>query len=173
VEVGAGDNKRLARVPHEPERINPIHEGLQTERLRPAFISMAKLDVGMSQISRTSLIVDCIRAAAKTASINKITLLLAVRTVLDDVPKPGSKKLDQKRWMDECVKRLAKIYIDYTGRKIGFTNCEAETRFERFVRLVAISDDQEISRNLLKAAIRRFNEEQAQDIGSAIEFAAE
>jgi hypothetical protein len=126
----------------------------------------------MSPLPRSSRIVDCIRTAAKTASINEIALLLEVRAAIDVVPKPGQGKPDQRRWVDECVKRLAKIYVDYTGRKIGFTNCEAETRFERFVRLVIVSDDQKVPRNLLKAAIRRFNQKQS-GRNSGIDLAAE
>jgi len=127
----------------------------------------------MSPVSRSSHIIDCIRTAAKNASINEVALLLEVRDALDAVPAPGLMKRDQRRWIDECVERLAKIYVEYTGRKIGFTNCEAETRFERFVRLVIIADDEKVPRNLLKSAIRRFNQKPPQDRNSGVHVAAE
>jgi hypothetical protein len=127
----------------------------------------------MSPVPRSSLIIDCIRTAARSASIDGEALLREVEAANDVVRKPGPGKRDERRWVDECVKSQAQIYVNYTGRKIGFTNCEAETRFERFVRLVIMSDDQKHSRNLLKTAIRRFNQKQSQDRNSGIAVAAE
>jgi len=81
-----------------------------------------------------------------------------VEAAIAVVRKPGREKRDQRRWADDNVKLLGEIYRRYTAREIGFTNCEAETRFERFVRLVIITDGQAVSRNLVKTAIRRFNQ---------------
>ena len=100
-------------------------------------------------------------------------LLGEVEIAIAAVRKPGREKRDQKRWADESVKLLAEIYRRYTGREVGFTNCEAETRFERFVRLVIITEGQQISRNLVKAAIRRLNQNRSLDRDPAIAIAAE
>jgi hypothetical protein len=125
----------------------------------------------MPSIARSNPIADCIRAAAKSHTLDADTLLNEVEAAILTVKQPGLSKRDQKRWADDCVRVLAYIYEHNTGRRVGFTNGEAETRFERFVRLVVVDEDREISRNLIKAAIRRFNHTETR--GPTIGIAAE
>jgi hypothetical protein len=125
-------------------------------------------------LSSSQLIVESIKtAAARSSPIDGDALLREVEVVIEGVPKPGRGKQDQKRWADDNVRLLASIYRRYTAREIGFTNCEAETRFERFVRLVIVTEGQKVSRNLVKAAIRRFNQSETRNRDSANAIAAE
>jgi len=78
-------------------------------------------------------------------------------TAAHAIKPPAERKADQKRWADEHVFSLGLIYARHTGTLPGFTNCQAETRFERFVRAVMQDVPIPISRNLIKAAIRRLD----------------
>jgi hypothetical protein len=105
--------------------------------------------------------------------LDEAALLQDIESTIGMVEQPGPAKRDQKRWMDDCVKGLADIYVHYTDRRVGFTNGETETRFERFVRLVIVADGLAISRNLVKAAIRRFTQDQSRAKNLAARLAAE
>ena len=82
----------------------------------------------------------------------------AILAVAARIRQPSERKADQKRWADECVFELGLIYARTTATLPGFTNCQAETRFERFVRAVMVEVAPiHVSRNLIKAAIRRLD----------------
>jgi hypothetical protein len=52
---------------------------------------------------------------------------------------------------------LALIYSHQTGLLPAFSNCDNETRFERFVFALPAPPRLQLTRNRLKAAIRRLN----------------
>lgn len=82
----------------------------------------------------------------------------AITAVANSIKKPSARKADQKRWADEYVFSLGLIYARHTGTLPGFTNCQAETRFERFARAVMVEMAPiHVSRNLIKSAIRRLD----------------
>lgn len=64
--------------------------------------------------------------------------------------RPGT---DTEYW----VYSLALIYTHQTGLMPAFSNCENETRFERFVLSVPAPSRCQLTRNRLKAAIRRLS----------------
>jgi len=55
------------------------------------------------------------------------------------------------------VYSLALIYSHQTGLLPAFSNCDNETRFERFVFALPAPPRLQLTRNRLKAAIRRLN----------------
>jgi hypothetical protein len=59
--------------------------------------------------------------------------------------------------LEGWVFTLALIYAHQTGRLPAFSNCENETRFERFVFALPAPSALQLTRNRLKAAIRRLN----------------
>jgi len=59
--------------------------------------------------------------------------------------------------LEDWVYTLALIYAHQTGSLPAFSNCENETRFERFVHALPAPSRLRLTRNRLKAAIRRLN----------------
>lgn len=64
---------------------------------------------------------------------------------------------DRKARLDEYVYQLSLIYAYQTGAMPGFTNSESETRFERFAFAIPVPAELKITRNLIKAAVRRLD----------------
>jgi hypothetical protein len=59
--------------------------------------------------------------------------------------------------LQDWVYALALIYSHQTGLLPAFSNCDNETRFERFVFALPAPPRLQLTRNRLKAAIRRLN----------------
>ena len=59
--------------------------------------------------------------------------------------------------LEDWVYTLALIYTHQTGLLPAFSNCENETRFERFVFALPAPSRLQLTRNRLKAAVRRLN----------------
>jgi hypothetical protein len=70
---------------------------------------------------------------------------------------PTHGEADRKARLDEYIYRLSLIYTHQTGALPGFTNSESETRFERFVFIIPVPAELKITRNLIKAGIRRLD----------------
>jgi hypothetical protein len=94
---------------------------------------------------------------ARGAVQNESEIWRSIEAAVAAIRPHDQRKRDQKRWADEMVKSLGLVYADQTGSLPGFTNSENETRFERFARAVMAADGEILSRNLIKAAIRRLN----------------
>jgi hypothetical protein len=62
-----------------------------------------------------------------------------------------------KKEIDACVYALALVYTHATGIMPAFTNCESPTRFERFLLSIPMPPEFRITRNRIKAAIRRLD----------------
>lgn len=62
---------------------------------------------------------------------------------------------DRKARIEQYVYELCLIYAHQTGAMPGFTNSESETRFERFAHSIPVPADLKLTRNYLKACIRR------------------
>jgi hypothetical protein len=62
---------------------------------------------------------------------------------------------DRKARIERYVYELCLIYADQTGAMPGFTNSESETRFERFANSIPVPAELKLTRNFLKACIRR------------------
>jgi len=59
--------------------------------------------------------------------------------------------------LEDWVYTLALIYTHQTGLLPAFSNCENETRFERFVHALPAPSRLQLTRNRLKSTIRRLN----------------
>jgi hypothetical protein len=104
-----------------------------------------------------ALILEQLRNGRR-AAIDEAEAWTAITAAARSIQRPSARKADQKRWADEYVVSLGLIYARYTGTLPGFTNCQAETRFERFVRAVMVEEAPiHVSRNLIKSAIRRMD----------------
>jgi hypothetical protein len=66
-------------------------------------------------------------------------------------------KTDRKVRLDEYIYQLSLIYAHQTGTMPGFTNSESETRFERFAFAIPVPAELKVTRNLIKAGIRRLD----------------
>ena len=105
---------------------------------------------------RKAPILELLRNSRRVA-IDEAEAWTAIISVTHAIKDPSERKSDQKRWADEYVFSLGLIYARYTGTLPGFTNCQAETKFERFARAVMEDVPIHVSRNLIKAAIRRLD----------------
>ena len=74
----------------------------------------------------------------------------AASTVADSTQDAG-----RKARIEHYVYELCLIYAHQTGAMPGFTNSESETRFERFANSIPVPADLKLTRNYLKACIRR------------------
>lgn len=62
-----------------------------------------------------------------------------------------------KAEIDRCIHALALIYAHHTGARPAFTNCDSGTRFERFILAIPMPVQFRITRNRIKASIRRID----------------
>ena len=70
---------------------------------------------------------------------------------------PGRDGTERKARLDGYIYQLSLIYAYQTGAMPGFTNSESETRFERFAFAIPVPAELKITRNLIKAGIRRLD----------------
>ncbi len=78
-------------------------------------------------------------------------IVCAVSVVTDGAGQDG----DRKARIERYVYELCLIYAHQTGAMPGFTNSESETRFERFAHAIPVPAELKLTRNFLKACIRR------------------
>jgi hypothetical protein len=81
----------------------------------------------------------------------------AIEKAVARVIAPNSGDADRKARLDEYIYQLGLIYAHHTGAMPGFTNSESETRFERFAYAIPIPAELKVTRNLIKARIRRLD----------------
>src|ERR1700754_4829954 len=77
-----------------------------------------------------------------------------IASAVADDAEPGA---DRKLRIDRYVYGLGLLYAHQTGAMPGFTNSESETRFERFVSSIPVPVELKLTRNYLKACIRRID----------------
>jgi hypothetical protein len=99
--------------------------------------------------------VEVLRAAARSPLRDEQQAHAQINDALQsakraDWEEPNS---DLQNW----VYSLALIYSHQTGLLPAFSNCDNETRFERFVFALPAPPRVQLTRNRLKAAIRRLN----------------
>ncbi len=76
---------------------------------------------------------------------------------------------DRKARIERYVYELCLIYADQTGAMPGFTNSESETRFERFAHSIPVPAELKLTRNFLKACIRRVDAKRNPQFASDLE----
>jgi hypothetical protein len=112
----------------------------------------------MSLDNQKSFILGCLRAGRSVSRLDEDEIWNAIQLAAVSVKAPTERKSDQRRWADEYVFLLGLIFANSTDTLPGFTNCQNETRFERFARAVMLEGVSiHVSRNLIKSAIRRLD----------------
>jgi hypothetical protein len=99
--------------------------------------------------------VDMLRAAARSPLRDEQQ---ALAQISDAVQSAKSAEWEEPNSdLQDWVYLLALIYSHQTRLLPAFSNCENETRFERFVFALPAPPRLQLTRNRLKAAIRRLN----------------
>jgi hypothetical protein len=99
--------------------------------------------------------IEVLRTATRSALRDEGQAYAQISRVMrnGETAKPKTHRSDLEDW----VYTLALIYTHQTGLLPGFSNCENETRFERFVFALPAPPQLQLTRNRLKAAIRHMN----------------
>ena len=113
-------------------------------------------------------VLAALRAGCRTALRDEAAAWRAIQALVTDSAAADQANKDQKERLDRYIYDLGLIYAHQTGSMPAFTNGETETRFERFVNAVPGPLGLRLTRNLVKAAIRRIdarrNPQFAQDL---------
>ena len=104
---------------------------------------------------RKDFIMASLRSGQPRGLLNEDQAWRAIVTAVGAAGRPGSMKREHKSWADGLIYDLGLNYAHQTGMLPGFTNSENETRFERLAYAVMADSGIRLSRNLIKAAIRR------------------
>jgi hypothetical protein len=118
---------------------------------------------------RREYILACLRSACPSSQLDENEAWSSIKLAFEALGNRPTPKRDQKHWADQYVFRLGVIFAHHTGSMPGFTNSDGETRFERFARAIMVVEGFEITRNLVKAAIRRLSARQNSQFLSCIE----
>ena len=102
-------------------------------------------------------ILATLRAACRTGLRSEETACIDIQQAVARVSFADEGQSARKARVDRYVYELSLIYTHQTGAMPGFTNSESETRFERFAYAIAIPAELKLTRNLLKACIRRID----------------
>ena len=104
---------------------------------------------------RKAFIMAILRSGQPRGLLNEGEAWAAITAAVKAAGPPGLRKREHKRWADALIHDLGLIYARQTGTLPGYTNSENETRFERFACAVMADCGIRLTRNLIKAAIRR------------------
>ena len=111
--------------------------------------------------------IEMLRAARSTLR-NEHQAYVQITDALQNVESAECEQ--SKKGLESWVYKLALIYTHQTGLRPAFSNCENETRFERFVNAVPAPLWLQLTPNRLKGAIRRLdfkhNADFARDLNS-------
>ena len=104
---------------------------------------------------RRDFVMASLRSRQPRTLLNEDNAWRAIAAAIEKAGRPGRMKREHKRWADVLIYDLGLIYAHQTGTLPGFTNSETETRFERFACAAMADSGIRLTRNLVKAAIRR------------------
>jgi len=104
---------------------------------------------------RKAFVMASLRGGQPRGLLSEADAWPAIVAAVKEAGNPGIRKREHKRWADALIYDLGLIYARQTGSLPGFTNSENETRFERFACAVMADCGIRLTRNLVKAAIRR------------------
>jgi hypothetical protein len=101
-------------------------------------------------------ILSALRSASRLPLGDETAIWRDIETVM------ARARLEKCGWnpkteIDRCIYALALIYAQRTGARPAFTNCDSGTRFERFLLAIPMPDQFRITRNRIKASIRRMD----------------
>jgi hypothetical protein len=117
---------------------------------------------------RKDFIMASLRSRQPRALLNEGEAWRGIVAAVDAAGDPGGRKREHKRWADRLIYDLGLLYAHQTGTLPGFTNSENETRFERFAYAVMANSGIRLTRNLVKAAIRRLAPKENPDFARAL-----
>jgi hypothetical protein len=110
------------------------------------------LSEGVTHRAKNSA-VEMLRAATRLPLRSERLAYAQISDAIENVE--ASELADHQADPEAWVYKLALIYAHQTGLLPAFSNCENETRFERFV--FALPQPLKLTRNRLKAIVRRLN----------------
>src|SRR5580698_4543428 len=102
-------------------------------------------------------ILAALRAACRAPLRDEAGAWRAIEAAAARATGAGKGETDRKARLDDYIYRLSLTYAYQTGAMPGFTNSESETRFERFVFAIPVPAELKVTRNLVKACIRRLD----------------
>ena len=102
-------------------------------------------------------ILTALRTGCRTPLRDEDAAWRAVERIASTVADDTEPSADRKFRIDRYVYGLGLLYAYQTGAMPGFTNSESETRFERFVAAIPLAAEWKVTRNLIKACIRRID----------------
>ncbi len=111
-------------------------------------------------------ILAVLRAACRVPLRDEEAAWRSIEKVMAQVSSPNLDGADRKARLEEYVYQLSLIYAHQTRAMPGFTNSESETHFERFAFAIPVPAELKITRNLIKAAIRRLDAKHNPRFGS-------
>jgi hypothetical protein len=110
----------------------------------------------MSLSDKRTEILFALRSASRQPLGDETAIWREIETVMERA------RLEQCGWnpkaeIDKCIHALALVYARHTGARPAFTNCDSGTRFERFILAIPMPVQFRITRNRIKASIRRID----------------
>ena len=108
----------------------------------------------MQLSSKRTEILSALRQASRRPLHDEDAIWREIEAVMEAAAKERC-GWNPKAEIDKCIHALALIYACSTGARPAFTNCESGTRFEHFVRAIPMPAQFRITRNRIKASIRR------------------
>src|SRR5579863_3651140 len=103
------------------------------------------------------VVLAALRSARRTPLRDEAAAWRAIEKAVARAIDPGHGDADRRARLDEYIYQLCLIYAYQTGAMPGFTNSESETRFERFAFAIPLPAELKVTRNLIKAGIRRLD----------------
>jgi len=100
-------------------------------------------------------ILKALRTGKRTKLRDEDAAWRAIERAASAVADGAGQDGDRKARIEQYVYELCLIYAHQTGAMPGFTNSESETRFERFANSIPVPAELKLTRNFLKACIRR------------------
>jgi len=102
-------------------------------------------------------ILKALRIGKRTKLRDEDAAWQAIEHAVSGILNRAGQETDRKARIERYVYELCLIYADQTGAMPGFTNSESETRFERFAHSIPVPAELKLTRNYLKACIRRID----------------
>lgn len=104
-----------------------------------------------------AVIMATLRASCRVGLRDEDAAWRAIESIVARAADPNHLDKEQKERLDQYVYALSLLYTHQTCAMPGFTNGENETRFERFIHAIPAPAGLRVTRNLVKAAIRRLD----------------
>jgi len=110
----------------------------------------------MSLDDKRDEILSLLRHASRRHSLDENAVWRDIAAI---IAHSGSEQCswNPKKEIDDCVYALALVYAYHAGAMPAFTNGESPTLFESFLQAIPMPAEFRITRNRIKASIRRLD----------------